>query len=51
MNELYDLEADPYEEHNLIDSPDARTLLASMQAELQRLLQDTKAPSAVTDRQ
>jgi N-acetylglucosamine-6-sulfatase len=51
MNELYDLEADPYEEHNLINSPDARTLLASMQAELQRLLQNTKATSAVTDRQ
>jgi N-acetylglucosamine-6-sulfatase len=37
MNELYDLEADPYEEHNLIASPAAGSLLKTMQGELQRL--------------
>ncbi len=39
MNELYDLESDPYEEHNLIAAPEARPLLERMQAELQRLMQ------------
>ncbi len=42
MNELYDLEADPYEEHNLIGSPTARPLLNRMQAELATLLADTR---------
>jgi N-acetylglucosamine-6-sulfatase len=37
MNELYDLEADPYEEHNLIASPAAAALLKTMQGELERL--------------
>ena len=41
MNELYDLEADPYEEHNLIASPGSASLLASLQAELKRLQQAT----------
>jgi len=41
MNELYDLQADPYEEHNLAGSPDARRVLVRMQAELGRLLADT----------
>jgi N-acetylglucosamine-6-sulfatase len=50
MNELYDLEADPYEEHNLIGSPGAAALLKSMQAELQRLLQETAATSTTTVR-
>jgi N-acetylglucosamine-6-sulfatase len=37
MDELYDLEADPYEERNLIDAPASRETLARMQAELRRL--------------
>jgi N-acetylglucosamine-6-sulfatase len=37
MNELYDLDADPYEERNLIASPAATTLLKTMQGELERL--------------
>jgi N-acetylglucosamine-6-sulfatase len=47
MDELYDLQADPYEEHNLIDAPEAGTLRASLQEELRRLQQSTgAAPSA-----
>jgi N-acetylglucosamine-6-sulfatase len=38
MNELYDLESDPFEEHNLIGAPVAGPLLKAMQSELQRLL-------------
>ena len=43
MNELYNLEADPYEEHNLMSSPDTDELLTGLQAELKRLLQATPA--------
>jgi N-acetylglucosamine-6-sulfatase len=39
MNELYDLDADPYEERNLIDAHEAAALQASMMAELRKLLQ------------
>ncbi len=42
MNELYDLDADPYEERNLIDAPEARPVLERMQAELRRLMEDTQ---------
>jgi N-acetylglucosamine-6-sulfatase len=42
MNELYDLETDPYEEHNLIDAPEAQPARERMQAELQRLLAETR---------
>jgi N-acetylglucosamine-6-sulfatase len=38
MNELYDLESDPYEERNLIAAPDAAPTLARMQSELGRLM-------------
>ena len=38
MNELYDLDADPYEEHNLIASPAHAALLKSLKGELQRLV-------------
>jgi arylsulfatase A-like enzyme len=34
MDELYDLESDPYEEHNLIASPTAAPLLETMRAQL-----------------
>jgi N-acetylglucosamine-6-sulfatase len=48
MNELYDLESDPYEERNLIDAPDAAALRASLQAELERLLEATSSPAPPT---
>ena len=38
MDELYDLQSDPYEMHNLIGEASARTTLESLRAELQRLL-------------
>ena len=47
MNELYDLAADPYEEHNLITAPAAETLLKTMQRELERL---TRASAGVPQR-
>lgn len=37
MDELYDLQSDPYEMHNLIGDSAARPKLDSLQAELQRL--------------
>ena len=42
MNELYDLEADPYEETNLVDRADAKATLDQMQAELKRLIEQTR---------
>jgi len=42
MDELYDLEADPYEMTNLVGKPESRELLPQMRAELQRLLDETK---------
>jgi arylsulfatase A-like enzyme len=44
MDELYDLEADPFEEHNLFDRPDAAPTLARMRSELQRLQGETAWP-------
>ena len=41
MDELYDLEADPFEEHNLVGMADARPTRDRMRAELQRLLAET----------
>ena len=41
MDELYDLQADPYELKNLIGQPEAKALLLAMQSELQRLLAAT----------
>ncbi len=50
MDELYDLESDPYEETNIIGRPDARETLQQMQSELQRLLEQARltapAPAA-----
>ncbi|MGD9905008.1 MAG: sulfatase [Vicinamibacterales bacterium] len=42
MDELYDLEADPYELTNLVGRPEAQALLPEMQSELDRLLAATK---------
>ena len=41
MDELYDLQADPYEMHNRIHDKGARQALQEAQAELQRLLRET----------
>ena len=41
MNELYDLEADPYEMKNLIDDPAAQPDLEELKGELERLLRET----------
>ena len=41
MNELYDLEADPYEVKNLIDDHAAQPALEEMKSELERLLNET----------
>jgi N-acetylglucosamine-6-sulfatase len=50
MDELYDLEVDPYEEANIIGRADARETLLRMQSELRRLLEQTKftAPAPAT---
>jgi N-acetylglucosamine-6-sulfatase len=41
MDELYDLDRDPYEERNIIGRSDARETLQQMRAELQRLIEQT----------
>jgi arylsulfatase A-like enzyme len=41
MDELYDLDTDPYEETNIVDRSDARETLQQMQAELRRLIEQT----------
>jgi len=42
MDELYDLEKDPYEETNIIDQSDARETRRQMEASLQSLLEQTR---------
>ena len=42
MDELYDLEKDPYEETNIIDRSDARETRRQMEASLQSLLEQTR---------
>jgi N-acetylglucosamine-6-sulfatase len=42
MDELYDLERDPYELKNLINDPHAKASLTRMKQDLERLLQQTK---------
>jgi arylsulfatase A-like enzyme len=43
MNELYDLQNDPYELHNIIDDTTMAKLRKEMQKELKRLLEQTGA--------
>ncbi len=43
MNELYDLQVDPYEEHNLVGTPAGASVEADLQLELRTLLTDTSA--------
>lgn len=47
MDELYDLELDPYEQRNLVGDASARPLLARMQQELERQLAETRFPAQV----
>ena len=42
MDELYDLETDPFELHNRIDDPSPRAILKELEVELSRLLDDSK---------
>jgi hypothetical protein len=42
MDELYDLETDPFELHNRIDDPSSRAILKELEIELSRLLDDSK---------
>lgn len=44
MNELYDLESDPFELSNLIDSPSAAAVRRRLEAELEGLLASGPAP-------
>jgi len=44
MDELYDLESDPFEQTNIIARPDAGDVLQQMQAELDRHLEQTRFP-------
>ena len=46
MDELYDLESDPYEERNAIADPAARAVLERMQSELQRLMAESRYEGA-----
>jgi arylsulfatase A-like enzyme len=44
MDELYDLQADPYEEHNRIGDPQSAELLVTMRTRLNGLLTETSYP-------
>jgi N-acetylglucosamine-6-sulfatase len=44
MDELYDLQADPYEMANVIDAPRTQAVRDELSAELGRLLRETAAP-------
>ena len=48
MDELYDLETDPFEETNLIGRPEAGDTLLRMQTELRRLTRADAVPGPVT---
>jgi N-acetylglucosamine-6-sulfatase len=45
MDEFYGLDADPYEQRNLIADPAAASALAAMRAELDRLMKTTGRPA------
>ena len=45
MDELYDLETDPYEETNIVHRPEARDALQQMRSELERQLEQTRYPA------
>ena len=40
MNELYDMQHDPYEMQNLINDPAAKETVKQLQAELKQLMKD-----------
>jgi N-acetylglucosamine-6-sulfatase len=42
MDELYDLQTDPYEMKNLIQEPSVQPVLREMQAQLEQLLRETR---------
>ena len=44
MDELYDLQSDPYELKNSINDPGMATTLKEMKVELNNLLEQTGAP-------
>jgi arylsulfatase A-like enzyme len=46
MDELYDLETDPYEMKNLVHCPEHRDVLAEMKERLRQLLKATRDPAA-----
>ena len=48
MDELYDLEKDPYEQINLIDRSDAGETLQQMQTELRSLMEQTRYVAPVS---
>ena len=45
MDELYDLDSDPFEQTNIIARPDARDVLQHMRSELERHLEQTRFPN------
>jgi N-acetylglucosamine-6-sulfatase len=47
MDELYDLDADPNEQTNVIDQADARAVRDGLHAELRRLLEQTRFDAAL----
>ena len=46
MDELYDLQADPYEMANVFDAPRTQAVRDELRAELARLLRETAAPGS-----
>ena len=46
--ELYDLAADPDEQTNLVDAPEAREALAEMRVRMDRMMQRTNSPLQYT---